>query len=88
MFSALSRWRDRRADDALRRDNERLSTALAELQHEHDKAKRTIRVQEVELQALSAVVARNIKRVEAETAAAARHIVDAEKGQPQWRATI
>jgi hypothetical protein len=87
MFAAISRWLRRRADDLLRRENERLAAALAESRLELDKLQRINKAQEAELTTLAAVIARNIKRVEAETAAAARQIVNAERGQ-QWPATI
>jgi Tfp pilus assembly protein FimV len=81
MSALFTRWLRCRADDVLRRENERLAAVAADLRSELDKAQRTIKVQEAELAELAAVVARNIKRVEAETAAAARQIADSEKGQ-------
>jgi len=59
----LKRWADR----SLAAENERLTERIAELDSR-------VRLQSLELDELTAVVARNIKRVEAETAAASQVI--------------
>lgn len=81
MFAPFNRWLRRWADDGLRRENERLAAVAADLRTDLDKSQRTIAVQAVELDLLAAVCARNSKRVESETAAAARQIADSEKGR-------
>ena len=74
----LTRWLARRADATIQRENERLGNAVAPLTDELAAEKSRTKIQQLEIDSLAAVVARYIKRVEAETAAAARQIVDAE----------
>jgi hypothetical protein len=63
MFRLLKRWADKAAQDR-----------IAALEADLERAKVTIRVQAVELDGLAGVVARDRKRVEAETSIAARRI--------------
>jgi hypothetical protein len=62
--SILRRW----ADAGLLAENARLNQKILALESQHC-------IAELELKELAAVIARNIRRVEAETAAAARQIV-------------
>lgn len=75
----LSRWLARRAEGAAKSENERLTNAVARLTEELAAEKSRAKIQQLEIDELAAVVARNIKRVEAETAAAARQIANAER---------
>jgi hypothetical protein len=76
MFAALfKRW----GDAALLARAERDKEALASLREELDKERAAGRVKDSEISELAAVIARNIKRVEAETAAAAKAIASAER---------
>lgn len=79
MLNFYSRWISHRADSELRRENERLAADVARLREELAAAKSTIRIQSHELDELAAVIARNLRRVEAETAAAARGIATIER---------
>lgn len=63
----------RLADAGLRQELDRLQTELKE-------AKVTIRVQEAEIEAWTAVSVRNLKRVEAETAIEVQRTAQAEAG--------
>jgi hypothetical protein len=66
----LKRW----ADSTLLKENERLSVQLQE-------AEVKIRLLMLEVDGLTSVVARNHKRVEAETAVSARVIAQVESGE-------
>lgn len=67
MKRILRKW----ADAAVTRDNTRLRDRVAELESR-------LKIQQLELDELAAVIVRNQKRVDAETAIAARRIADAE----------
>ncbi len=76
MFARLFKsW----GDAALLAESERLAAEVALLREDLEKAKAASRVKDCENAELAAVVARNIKRVEAETAAAAKAIANAER---------
>ena len=64
-------WIHRLADSATQNE-------LANLRDKLKEAESTIRLQALEIDELTAVIARNRKRVEAETAIAARQIADSE----------
>lgn len=70
----LRRWADSRLSCELDRLRDENRTAREHIQVLESK----LRIAECELKELAAVIARNIKRVEAETAAAAAKIVEAE----------
>lgn len=74
MKRLLKRLAKRWADASLVRANERLSSQNEELESR-------LRLQQLEIDELAAVVARNLKRVEAETATAARRIAECENQQ-------
>jgi hypothetical protein len=67
MRKLARRW----ADGTLRRDNERTAIKCDELESR-------LRIQQLELDELAAVVQRNLKRVESETAIHSRRIADCE----------
>jgi uncharacterized coiled-coil protein SlyX len=67
MKKLLRRW----ADAAMTKTCDRLQARVAELESR-------LRIQQLELDELAAVITRNLKRVDAETAIAARRIADAE----------
>lgn len=78
MRNLLTRWLARRADAALQRENERLSNSVIRLTEELSAEKSRTKIQQHELDLLAAVLVRDLRRVEAETAAAARTIANAE----------
>ena len=63
----LKQW----ADGLLQKENERLAEKSEELESR-------LRIQQLEIDELAAVITRNQRRVEAETAIASRRIADAE----------
>lgn len=69
-MSLLNKW----ADAELRDDVRRLRDEASRLREQLDKAESKIRVMQAEIDCLASVVARNSKRIEAETAAAAAQI--------------
>jgi len=79
MFRPFSRWLQRRADASLKRENERLTNLSARLTEELAIERSKNRIQEQELALLAAVLARDVKRIESETAAAAQRIASAER---------
>lgn len=78
MFRLTSRWLANRADAILKRENERLTNLAARLTDELAIERSKVKIQEQELGLLAAVLARDVKRVEAETAAATQKIASAE----------
>lgn len=79
MRRLFSRWIRRWADANLSRETDRLNNQVAQLKEELAAERSRVRIQERELELLAAVLARDVKRVEAETAAAAKAIADAER---------
>lgn len=71
------------ADAAMVKEADRLRADLKAVQADLDEATSKLRIQQVEIDELSAVCARNITRVKAETSAAARRIAEDEhRGEP------
>lgn len=69
-MSLMNKW----ADAELRDDVRRLKDEANRLREELEKAQSKIRVMQAEIDCMAAVIARNIKRVEAETSAEAARI--------------
>lgn len=70
------------ADSELRNENARLVSEADELRVEIETLEARLAVRDAEIQELTAVVARNLQRVAAETAIASREVVNAEAGTP------
>jgi hypothetical protein len=70
-FQFLTRRLTRWADSRLTRETERLQTRVAELESR-------LKLADMEMATLAAINARDLKRVQAETAIASRKIADAE----------